>query len=95
MIKVQIDVDEVWPVFFLERTEEDGPDIVEVNEEFYKEYLYFTLKYKEYQSRIKLIYDHRERELSQQSCGYRIPEGFEPDKDYAINKLRENMATKT
>lgn len=91
MIKREISLDEKWPVFTLDKPKnEDGPWVVELNEEFYKEYCFFMYKYHEYQTRLQLIYEHRQRELSQQSCGFRVPEGFEPDKDFTLNTIRQN-----
>jgi len=62
-MKIQISIDEKWPVFTLERPKnESDPFILEINEDFYKEYLYFSYKYHEYQTRIQVIYEHHQRE---------------------------------
>lgn len=64
LVKREIMIDEKWPVFTLEEPKRDGPFVVELNEEFYKEYCYFMYKYHEYQLRLQVIYEHAQREYN-------------------------------
>lgn len=64
MVKREIIIDEHWPVFTLEEPKRDGPFVVEINEDFYKEYCYFMYKYHEYQTRLQVIYEHAQREYN-------------------------------
>lgn len=61
MVKREIIIDEKWPIFTLEEPNKDGPFVVELNDEFYKEYCYFMSKYHEYQTRVQLIYERQQR----------------------------------
>ncbi len=75
LVKREINIDEKWPVFTLdEPRNENGPFVVELNEDFYKEYLWFSYKYHEYQARIQVIYEHQQSEFNKQNVGYRFPE---------------------
>lgn len=88
MAKLEINIDEHWPVFTLDKPKnEDGPWVVEVNDDFYKEYLYFSYKYHEYQTRLQLIYEHHERSINEK-LGYRFPEGTECCRDFKLNTIR-------
>ena len=85
LVKREIIIDEKWPVFTVEEPKKDGPFVVELNDEFYKEYLYFMYKYHEYQIRLQLIYEHQQR-IYTESCGYRFPEGSDIH-EYTPNKI--------
>jgi hypothetical protein len=95
LIKKQINIDETWPVFSLdEPKQEDGLFVVEINEEFYKEYLYFHYKYHEYQLRLQAIYEHKQREVNDR-LGYRFPEGTECCREFEPNKIRSTDVAET
>lgn len=89
MIKKTITIDEKWPVFSLEDpNSENDPFIVKLNEEFYKEYLYFKLKYHEYQLRLQVIYEKAQRDFNHNAIPYRFKEGTEYSRDFELNKIR-------
>lgn len=92
MKKLEVIIDEKWPVFSLEEPNKEGPFVVEINEEFYKEYLYFKYKYTEFQIRLQLIYEHQQR-IYTESCGYNVPEGSEPS-EHKFNTIRDHDASK-
>ena len=93
LVKLQINIDEHWPVFSLEKPkDEDGPWVTEINDDFYKEYLYFMYKYHEYQTRLQVIYEHQQRAVSKTVCGYNVPEGSVIDDQYELNTIRHDAS---
>lgn len=96
-MKLKIDTDEVWPVFFLDKPRnENDPSLVDIHEDFYKEYCYVMQKYEEFQERIKIIYEHQRSIISQQICGYNVPKGSDIDDKYELNTIRAtNVAEAT
>jgi hypothetical protein len=93
LVKLEINIDEHWPVFTLDKPKnEDGPWVTEINEDFYKEYLYFMYKYHEYQTRLQVIYEHKQREVNHTVCGYNVPEGSVIDDQYRINTIRNDAS---
>lgn len=60
LVKREIMIDEKWPVFWLEEPKKDGPFVIELNDEFYKEYCFIMYKYYQLQSKLKLIYDEQQ-----------------------------------
>jgi hypothetical protein len=96
LVKREINIDEHWPVFSLEEPRnENSPFVVELNEDFYKEYLYYTHKCYEYQTRIKLIYDHQQLRFNKKNNGDFFPEGSVIDTQYSISNVRSDNITKT
>ena len=90
MARLNINIDEKWPIYSLdEPINPNAVSVVEINDDFYREYLYFTMKYQEYQERLHVIYEHQQRVISE-LCGYRFPEGVEPDKEYKLNRIRDD-----
>ena len=71
---------------------EDGPWVTEINDDFYKEYLYFMYKYHEYQTRLQVIYEHKQRAVSETVCGYNVPEGSVIDDQYELNTIRNDAS---
>lgn len=72
--RLEINIDEKWPVFTLDKPRDgNGPFVVDLNEDFYNEYLYFSYKYLEYQARIQVIYEHQQSEFNNQNVGHRFP----------------------
>jgi hypothetical protein len=68
LAKVKIEVDERWPVFTLEDEDKDGPYVIELDEDLYKQYLQLELLYQSFQKRLRVLYDseyekHRESSL--------------------------------
>lgn len=88
-MKCKISIDEKWPIFSLENLRyENDPFVVEINEEFYKEYCYFMSKYEEYQSRIRVIYEQQKLAFNEQNVGYRFPKDTIVDTEFRINSLQ-------
>ncbi len=57
LVKIKIDIDEKWPIFSAKKVKNDGPYTVEISSDFYKQYLWFCLKYHEFQTQLKEIYE--------------------------------------
>lgn len=88
-MKCQISIDEKWPVFTLEHVRNpNDPFVVDLNEEFYKEYCHAMFKYHEYQLRIQAIYEHQQSIVNEQICGYTVPEGSIVDTEFKPNTIR-------
>lgn len=84
MIKVQVNIDEKWPVFTLEKNEKDGPFVLDINDEFYTEYCYVMYKYNEFQTRLGLIYEYEQRKYNGES--------FEEDREYNDSRVPDDAS---
>jgi hypothetical protein len=91
-VKLKIDVDEVWPIFTCDETKEDAPFVVEVDVQFYKEYLWFFYRYHKIQNQLKVMYDEQLRKHTGRSI-FRFPEGSEVE-PIELNRIR-NAVTET
>jgi hypothetical protein len=91
-MKLKIDVDEEWPVFTAHETIIDGDFVVEVDEQFYKEYLWFCYRYHSIQEKLKDMYDKELRRLTGKSI-YRFPKGTPIDEHTELNRIRAVDAT--
>lgn len=89
-MKLKISVDEVWPVFTADESKEDAPFVVEVDEQFYKEYLWFTYRYHTIQEQLKVMYDDQLRKHTGRSI-FRFPEGSEVE-PIEFNRIRNDVA---
>lgn len=88
-MKCQISIDEKWPVFTLEHVRNpNDPFVVDINEDFYKEYCCLMYKYHEFQIRMQLIYEHQQSNINKQVCGYTVPEGSIVDTEFKPNTIR-------
>lgn len=70
MVKVDVSIDEEWPVYSLEETYSHSMWTVDIPEDMYREYLWIMYKYCELQNKLQEYYDKCERaELeSTQDC---------------------------
>ena len=61
-MRLKISVDEVWPVFYLEEGITNAYNEVDVNEDFYKQYLALMDVYNLCQKQLKVLYDNQRAE---------------------------------
>ena len=74
-MKCKISVDEVWPVFAIDKLDTSGKNKqyeIEITEEFYSQYIALTTKYSILQQQLRLIYDTT---VPTEHCGYSFPKG--------------------
>ncbi len=83
-MKCKINIDERWPIYFIDESYQGGLQ-VQLNEEFYKEFIEISKKYEEYQERMALIYDEQER-IDDES-GLIFPEGTAFIKEYECDSF--------
>lgn len=95
MPKILISCDEKFPVFDLEIPEEGQIANCEVDEDFYREYLYISLAYSKIQRKLKEIYEDTQRRIVKQSCGIRFPKSANVDNqrkyNEALNASKEEL----
>lgn len=86
MAKLIVNCDEKFPVFDLEIPEEGQIANCEIDEGFYREYLYISLAYSKIQRKLKEIYEDSQRSFVKQSCGIRFQQGSVIDDEYEFNQ---------
>lgn len=85
MIKIEVTVDEKWPVFsFTEKSVGEAFE-VELTQEEYKEYCYIMYKYHELQLKLQAMYERGLRKFNHQNGGYAWPKGSSPSERYEFN----------
>lgn len=92
MAKIEVTVDEKWPVFSVVPLKEGNEDYqFDIPDEMYKNYLYIMLKFHEFQLQLQALYAEGNRKLSEKCCGHSFPEGSKPDEQYKLNKIRNEL----
>lgn len=56
-VRVEVTVDEEWPVFYLHEVSNHSRNTIELPEDFYQEYLLARCRYEEIQLKLKDFYD--------------------------------------
>ena len=67
MVKVIVEIDENWPVYTLEEEVKDGPYVIELDDDLYKQYLQLEFLYQSFQKRLKVLYDSEYDKLRERS----------------------------
>jgi hypothetical protein len=90
MKKVEITIDEKWPVFTLLEPKEGHEEYqFEVDDTFWKEYCYIMYKYLEFQLKLQEFYECGHRKYAKKHGGYTWPEGASPSEQHKLNKCRD------
>lgn len=63
MAKIKINIDEIWPVFTASDADKDGPFVVELEDDLYKQYLQIDYLYKSFQTRLQVLYESEQLKL--------------------------------
>jgi hypothetical protein len=63
LAKVKISVDEKWPIFTAQHTNEEGPFIVEMDDDLYRQYLQINYLYYSFQTRLQVLYESEDFKL--------------------------------
>jgi len=90
-MKIKIDVDEQWPVFTADEVKNDGQFVVEVDDHFYRHYLYICYRYHVLQSQLKEMYESEQKRISRH-CPYCFEKGAEAAR-YDLNRIRSTNAS--
>lgn len=86
MAKLKVNVDEKWPIFSVEEADKDGPFVIELDDELYKQYLQIDYLYYSFQTRLQVLYESEQRKLSER-CPYSFPKGSDIG-EHLLNKIR-------
>lgn len=88
LVKLNIDIDEKWPIFSLDSPENpNGPWVVDVDDDFYRQYCANFRKFQEIQINLQRIYAKQRRIIAEESCGYRIQKSGEIDAEFKSNRI--------
>jgi hypothetical protein len=63
LAKLKINVDEKWPIFSVEDADKDGPFVIELDDELYKQYLQIDYLYYSFQTRLQVLYESEQLKL--------------------------------
>lgn len=63
MAKLKVNVDEKWPIFSVEDADQDGPFVIELDDDLYKQYLQIDFLYKSFQTRLQVLYESEQTKL--------------------------------
>lgn len=87
-MKFKISVDEVWPVFAIDKIDTSGQYNqyeIEITEDFYSQYIALMTKYSILQQQLRLIYDNT---VPRGQCEYSFPKGSKVEQ-HTFNKIIE------
>lgn len=65
MRKVKIEIDKKWPIFVAYETDKEDPCIVEVEDDFFREYCWFCFKYHDFQLKLQFMYESKQGNLNE------------------------------
>lgn len=95
MSKVEVTVNEKWPVFELIPPKVGQEDYqFDIPQEMYQDYLYVMQRYLEFQLKLQAFYEAGNSRVTKRICGHNVPKGSCVDTEYEFNTTR-NMSAET